>query len=315
MSGAIKALSNESLNYLGSLIEKKKLVLFAGSGISIDSGMPSWDKLSYDFLVLCKKIFVIYKNEEELINNITKSIDEIKDNENQDKTYVLDTISVYRNLLNEIINDTDEERIKELFSDWFRELFSGSKYNKNHEYIVSTNFPIILTTNYDNLLHAAIGEKYKDLIKNNFGLKTYRDVARCIYEEESFIFHIHGKASEVDCNNIVLTKKDYVNIIRNIPSLRMLLETIFIKYAILFFGYGMSDPHLEDLLEEISFNFNYSEGNIRKFFIVIREDKVNFIRQNLKKMQGVTLLTVDKDYEQSKELLRILSEKYPREPN
>jgi len=315
MSEAICALSNDSLNLLGNLIEKKKLVLFAGSGISIGSEMPSWDRLSYEFLILCKRIFNIYKNKEELINNITKSIDEVKNNKIQDKSIIIDTISVYRNLLNNIINDTDEERVKELFTDWFRELFSGSNYNMNHKYIVSTNYPIILTTNYDNLLHAAIGETYKDLIKNNFGLKTYKDVARCIYEEESFIFHIHGKASEIDYGNIVLTKKDYVNIIRNIPSLRMLLETIFIKYAILFVGYGMSDPHLEDLLEEISFNFNYSEGNVRKFFIVIREDKVNFIRRNLKKMQGVTLLTVDENYEQSKELLKILSEKYPRKPN
>jgi len=46
--------------------------------------------------------------------------------------------------------------------------------------------------------------------------------------------------------------------------------------------------------------------------LIIREDKVDFIIRNLKKMQGVILLTVDKDYRQSNELLKILSEQYPR---
>lgn len=311
MSDVIKALSEDSINLLGGLIEKKKLVLFAGSGISIDSNMPSWDNLSHNFIILCRQIFEIYKDSlrPDIIENTDILIEKIRKPEYINKSNILDTISVYRNLLNKL----NKARVDELFKEWFSGLFGGSDYNENHEFIINTNYPIILTTNYDRLLtEAARNLGYMDLYRNSFGLNTYKDVARCIYEEESFIFNIHGKAIEASYDNVVLTKKDYVRIMKDSPSLRMLLETIFIKYPILFVGYGMSDPHLEDLMEEISFNFNYSEGEVRKFFIIIREDKVDFIRKNIKIMQGVTLLTVDENYKESKELLKILSKKYPR---
>ena len=314
MSDVINALSEDSLNLLGNLMEKKKLVLFVGSGISIDSKMPSWDNLSLEFLALCRKIFEVYKKSfnEEIIHNINIIIEKISNSENQRKPDILDAISVFRNFL----DDIDHDRVNEIFKEWFIGLFGGSSFNENHEYIVSTNYPIILTTNYDRLLTEAAGKLgYMDLFKNSFGLTTYKDAARCIYEEESFILNIHGKAIEVQYDNIVLTKKDYVKIMRDLPSLRMILETIFIKYPILFVGYGMSDPHLEELIEEISFSFNYSENNVRKFFIVIREDKVDFIRKNIKMIQGVTLLTVDNKYEQSKRLLKFLSEQFPRSYN
>jgi hypothetical protein len=143
-------------------------------------------------------------------------------------------------------------------------------------------------------------------------LGSYRYVAKCIYEEEDFIFNIHGNAKEVEYDKIVFTKKDYINIMKQAPNIRMILETIFIKYPILFVGYGMSDPHLEDLIEELNFYFDYSGGGVDKFFIIVREDKVDFTRKYQKMSQGMTLLTVDEEFKESDELFKILSEKYPR---
>ncbi|SHL25676.1 SIR2-like domain-containing protein [Flavobacterium saccharophilum] len=105
-------------------INTKKLVIFAGAGISIDAGVPSWGKLIDEI-----------KNELDLPENEIDflKIPQIYFNERQEKEYI--------------------EKIRNVLG--HRKL----KHNEIHEEIFELNPEHILTTNFEDLLEQVINKK------------------------------------------------------------------------------------------------------------------------------------------------------------
>jgi predicted phosphoribosyltransferase len=97
MAEVIKALSDKSLNLLGEFIDKNRLVIMAGAGVSRNSGMPDWDELAVEFLEQCAFVFKLYKESfnEEIIKQtdiLIKDIDKPKKHKRHD---LLEHISMY----------------------------------------------------------------------------------------------------------------------------------------------------------------------------------------------------------------------------
>ncbi|WP_339067195.1 SIR2 family protein [Teredinibacter turnerae] len=78
------------------------------------------------------------------------------------------------------------------------------------------------------------------------------------------------------------------------------MQSLFLRYSTLFVGYGASDPHLEDLLEEFAYFFDFSESkNMSKNYLVVLRDKNQAVLEAYKKKMRTELVVIDKfdDYE------------------
>ncbi len=112
------------IRVLKKAIATKKLVVFAGAGISIDAGIPGWGKLIDDI----KKDLDLPEYENDYLK-----IPQIYYNERQEKEYI--------------------EKIREVLK------HKRVKHNEIHDAIFDLSPEHVLTTNYDDLLEQVINKK------------------------------------------------------------------------------------------------------------------------------------------------------------
>jgi hypothetical protein len=67
--------------------------------------------------------------------------------------------------------------------------------------------------------------------------------------KEFFVLKAHGTIERPE--TIVLTEKDYATLIHNSPGYRTFLKALFLDRTVLFLGFGLNDPELRLLLEEL----------------------------------------------------------------
>lgn len=98
----------------------------------------------------------------------------------------------------------------------------------------------LITTNYDGLL---------ELVFEGYEAIVGRGVLR--YDLNSFgeIFHIHGMAS--DPRSLILTEPDYANWHKQSRYFAAKLLTYFVEHPVFIFGYGLGDPNVRTLLQDI----------------------------------------------------------------
>ena len=100
----------------------------------------------------------------------------------------------------------------------------------------------IITTNYDTCLESLFKEFDVMIGQESMLLSNVNS----IFE----IYKIHGSIS--DPNSIVFTKEDYDYFDNKLKYLSSKLLTIFVEHPIVFIGYGMGDPNIQDLFSAIS---------------------------------------------------------------
>lgn len=120
--------ANENIKRLREAVENNKLVIFVGSGASLNSNMPSWSELILDFA-------------KSLELNIEKELG------------VDDYLRIAQYFYN-------ERGAKEYFDCINTKFNKKVKYNKVHESILRLNPVHIITTNYDELIEQAIEDSH-----------------------------------------------------------------------------------------------------------------------------------------------------------
>ncbi len=285
------------------LLEAGRLVIFTGSGISIDSGLPSWDQLLHKFIDFCDFL-------QDNLEDDDKFRELLADARAKSTTYPTRVASVLKNQLLEL--DKKGSNFEDAFRNWLIKAFEGNP-NENHKLIVNTNYPFILTCNYDMLLEeAAFNDKYSALSANTFTFKNAEKVAGAIYQKNPSIIHIHGTKNGIGLGDIVLTSEDYVKIKKAYPGFRLAIQSLFLHYSVLFIGYGSSDPHLEDLIEEMAYEYDWSESlKLPQYFLVIQKDKAGKVLEKYKKKLRTTIITIE-NYAQTPVFLKKLQEAVPR---
>lgn len=289
---------------LKTLLSEKKLSVFAGSGISVDSHLPTWDGFVDKYIEICKQL-------NDSLDDALKFTDIINDAENRTTGNLIDTITALK------------EKVKYcqacgadigFFDDEINKLFYSSSSNEYHKLIVSTLFRYIITTNYDNLLEEAAKElHYNDLLIRSYSYVDSQKLTAAIYSGKTAIIHAHGKIADLKLDQFVLTKQDYLNIMKHNPGFRLILNSIFITTSVLFVGYGGSDPHFEDIIDDLNLSLSWSQKStiLPKCYIMMKRDKVTPIREYLNDSNRVDIITFD-DYSQMKTFLRELSETFHR---
>lgn len=294
----------EALPIMKNLLSERKLSIFAGSGISIDSGLPAWDGFIDKYIKIC----------EELNASLDQSLqftEIIKDAQTSKNKDLISTITALKNKVKEC---KDHGINTDFCEDELNTLFYAAIPNEYHEYIVSTDYQHIVTTNYDSLLEkAARNRGYNALLTRSYSYTEQHNLSIAVYSGKTAIIHAHGKISDIKLDQLVLTKDDYLAIMKHNPGFRLIINTIFLTTSVLFVGYGGSDPHFEDIISDLNMTLNWdnSSTDLPRCYIMLKKDKVTPIREFLNGKNRVDIITFD-NYGQMKEFLKELADKYPR---
>lgn len=81
----------------------------------------------------------------------------------------------------------------------------------------------------------------------------------------------------------------------------------------LFVGYGGSDPHLEDLTEELCYFFDFTAGKgMARNYLVVNKGSYGPILEHYKERMRTELIVVDDNFRKSAKLLKGLRDAAPR---
>jgi hypothetical protein len=305
---------DEGIDRISSELKKNRFIVFDGSGISMPepSNLPDWDGFITEFIQLCKMIGRLLPPEvKDSFNNL------LSDAESRKAKDPLKVASVLKDYLKDLDkNRTININLQQRFERWFSELFASRSPNKYHELIASTNFPYILTSNYDTLIEKAFENSgcFSDLSLQSYSFVEADSIAAALFSKDFAIIHVHGVFSSVSLENIVFTSEDYTKMLRRrYPGFTMCMQNLFSNYSTLFIGYGGSDPHLEDLLEEQAFNMNYNNNKrLPQNYLVSLAGKTDKVLENYKKKRSTEIIAIN-SYDDYEVLLLRLAERHPRD--
>lgn len=294
----------EALPIMKNLLSERKLSIFAGSGISVDSKLPAWDGFIDKYIEICEDLNASLDPSLQF----TEIIADARASKDRD---LISTITALKDKVKEC---KDHGINTDFCDDELNALFYAAIPNEYHEYIVSTDYKHIITTNYDSLLEKAAKKLgYKALLTRSYSYTEQQNLSIAVYSGKTAIIHAHGKISDIKLDQFVLTKDDYLAIMKHNPGFRLIINSIFLTNSVLFAGYGGSDPHFEDIISDLNMTLNWDNcsADLPRCYIMLRKDKVTPIREFLNGKNRVDIITFD-DYGQMKAFLKELADGYPR---
>ncbi len=242
--------------------------IFVGAGISRPSGLPNWEHLLYELIDYSRDNLGLLPGREEELRRL--SADPSK------------YLTVAEDL-KDIMSTDLQKFIKEKFN--HKDLEPSATLRK----IVRLRSKFIVTTNYDTLIENAWVREFGNMPNQ----LTYKDAATINYNilnNETFILKAHGDARSAP-SEIVLTKKDYRNIIFKESGYQSVLHVLFSTCNILFLGASLNDPELELLLGYIHSIFH--GGSPDHFALMNREEVTNVEINRWRKDFNINIITYD----------------------
>lgn len=245
--------------------------LFIGAGLSKSVGLPSWQELLLDLIDLVKTNQ--YNNDTEYINQLTK---------------LARKPSKYLVVAQELKDSLQADFTKYIMKTFDEECPSPKEIHKK---VVKLPYKFIITTNYDTLIEDAFVEVFSKQAK----VRTFKESADVSYDlwgNRKFILKAHGDASSPQ-QGIILTERDYRDVIFNMLGYKSILQTLFSTKTILFLGSSLDDPELKLLL---SFIHNAFHGGGPKHYALISNDKMNKVEaDNWRKNYNIQILPYSSD--------------------
>lgn len=205
------------LDHLAEAVRNRQVMLFAGAGVSIVVGLPSWQRL-------------IEHMEEEL------GVASAGDGE---KIVPYQTLAEYYRISRGSIGPLRSwmDRNWNVAPEAIRE-------SRIHQIIVELDFPIIYTTNYDRNLEAAFDLAGKPYSK----IANARDMALADARHTQIV-KFHGDFDDEE--SLVLTETDYFSRLTFDSPLDAKFRADAMGRTVLFIGYSMQDLNIRLLLHRI----------------------------------------------------------------
>ncbi len=193
------------LSKIAASIADQSCVVFVGAGVSRAFGLPSWDELVSRMAAHAgfdSEVFKCFGNAMGLAEFLRLKGD------------------AYQHFITDIQNDWAEKTVR----------ISDSEI---HRLIVELGFPVIYTTNFDNLLEEAH-------VHHGFRahtVKTIEDIPT--HRDGTLIVKYHGDITEP--KTLVMAESDYYNRLELSHPLDLKLRHDLLGKSVLFIGYSMTD--------------------------------------------------------------------------
>lgn len=222
--------TNEVLAGLKQALNDESTVLFIGSGVSVWSGLPRWDKLLLDMAGI--------------IESKGHDADIVRKNIDAQPLMAASYGTRY------LTNEEFAEFIKKECG------FGTAKPHKIHRLIIKLGPTCYVTTNYDHLLEQALQKysckiSYKKILNNQpLDCSSILPV-----REKKYIFKLHGDMDVPE--TIVLNNEQYeaqYSSGNRIYASRA-LENILLTRTVIFIGYGLKDPDFLQIIAKIKNEF------------------------------------------------------------
>ncbi|PEL75429.1 hypothetical protein CN603_13170 [Bacillus toyonensis] len=219
--------------------------LFIGSGFSrryLD--LPSWDGLLEQFSDLVPRSYDYYlstanKDLPEVARLIAQDFHPIWWDDDKYQSSRLD----FKGKINTI-----ESPLKIEISQYLRDVkYEYGKDENNDREIDALKQVVIdgiITTNWDTFLEQVFSDS---------DIKTYIGQKELLFSqpfEVNELYKIHGCSTQHE--SLVLTSNDYALFNQKNPYLAAKLLTIFIEHPVIFLGYSISDPNIQQILDSIT---------------------------------------------------------------
>ena len=221
-------------------VVRRRAVLFAGAGISraevpgkgggVEQYLPSWGGLLIVLIDRAVKKAQLVPSEAAKLRRAVK-----------DRKYLFVAEAVRRKLG---ARDYDEA-LEELFRD------PNLKPTKRHTLITQIPWSAVLTTNYDKLIESAYA--LTGPIPPTYTFDSSPDLISALSHNRFFVLKAHGDIDRKD--TVVLSERDYRDLVYHSPGYRAALNTLFITKTVLFVGASLTDPDVTLVLESISETF------------------------------------------------------------
>lgn len=200
------------INIIQNAITSNKLILFVGSGVSINSGIPSWKDLIQE---LSKDLCIKNKN--------TYTFEEM--------------IKIPQLYFNKFGKGSYNNKIKSILQ------IDKAKPNIINDLLFDLNPQYIITTNYDSLIEDS-AKKQKEFFSL---VKQDKDFPKT--NNNKMIIKMHG---DIPLGNFVLKEDDYKNYSKNFILTETYIKGLFSTHVILFVGYSISDPNVKQIFNWIN---------------------------------------------------------------
>lgn len=209
-------------------VAKRACVAFVGSGLSAPAGLPTWKQLITHFVDECEK--------EGLASQSAVLRAQLQ------KDQLMDAAAFAQSSLG-----------KHRFGQVLRKHLAGPiEPTENHRILVDTPYRAIMTTNYDKLIETAYTLRWKTTPRV-IGWSEAESLGSVLYDEQFFVFKLHGDIDNIA--SVILTRRDYDEIMFRHPHVRTVLQAILLTNTVLFVGYSVRDPDFEMVLAEVSLLF------------------------------------------------------------
>jgi len=254
-------LSRSIPDELAAAIKERRAILFAGAGLSMSVGLPSW---------------------QEFIDRMSEELG-LRSNNSRGRITSQHTIAEYYRIKKGSIGPLRSW----LDRNW---KVSGEEVraSKMHELIVSLDFPIVYTTNYDRNIEAAFDAHGRDYVK----VANARDIAKT-RDGVTQVVKFHGDFDDDD--SLVITETDYFNRLAFNSPLDVKLQSDALGKTVLFIGYSMTDMNIRLLLHNLWRTWQmsgYAKDRPKSFVFMARPDPV---QQAILGEWGITALSGESD--------------------
>jgi hypothetical protein len=193
------------------------------------------------------------------------------------------------------------------FDDALEDVFRRAELRptNRHELISRIPFNCVVTTNYDKLLEATYAQK--GYIPPTYTFSDSADVIAALSHGRFFVLKAHGDIDRKE--SLVLSEKDYRDVVYRQPGYRAALNTIFITKTILFVGTSLNDVDIRLVLESVSESF--SGKGPRHYAIVPSQSMSDAELQHWREFFGIHLLLyrATKGHPQVDRILDIIASK------
>lgn len=267
---------------LSKQIAQDNCVVFVGAGLSISAGLPSWPALLKRMIDWSGAHSVDVSDQDELHKYIHEG----------------DLLLVAEEMRERMGDHNFREFMAEVFLRG-----AGAKPTDTHMLLTRIPFSSVITSNYDKLIETAYTITNSS-VPHVFTQEDYPELSASLRTRDFHVLKVHGTIDRIQ--TIVLGRTDYRKVMHANPAYRQYLSTLFSTKTVLFLGFGLTDPDLLLLLNELRATFETYAG--KHYALMSSVDTPKIKQRRFEKDYGINIIPYVPSSHEHPEVLMFLDD-------